>query len=43
MDAAIFVVLHSPHYAYGDVIMQRLQKNSVFTCKLAEHEEKIRA
>ena len=41
MDAAIFVVLHTPHFAYADVITKRLQKNSVFTCKLAEHEETI--
>lgn len=39
MDAAIFVVLHSPHSAYADVLMQRLQKNSVFTCKMAENDE----
>lgn len=43
MDAAIFVVLHTPHYSYADVIAQRLQRNSVFTCKLAEHEEAIQS
>ena len=42
MDAAIFVVLHSPNFAYGDVVMQRLQRNTVFTCKMAEHEETIK-
>lgn len=42
MDASIFVVLHTPHFSYADVIAHRLQKNSVFTCKLAEDEETIR-
>src|SRR5215211_2105796 len=43
MNAAIFLVLHTPNTAYGDLIMQKLQKNTVFTCKLAEHGEKIQA
>lgn len=43
MDAAIFVVLHMPNSAYGDVIINRLQNNSVFFCKMAEHEEPIRS
>jgi len=42
-DAAVFVVLHAPNFAYGDLVIQRLQKNSVFKCKLAEHEETIQA
>lgn len=42
-DAAIFVVLHTSNYAYGDVIIHRLQKNSVFKCKLAEDGERIKA
>lgn len=43
MDASIFVVLHTPNYAYGHLILQRLQKNSIFTCKLAEQDEKIKS
>jgi two-component system chemotaxis response regulator CheB len=40
-DAAVFVVLHTPNIAFGDLVIQRLQKNTVFTCKVAEHEEAI--
>src|SRR5690242_7012004 len=43
MDAAVFVVLHTPHSSYADIITERLQKNSEFVCKLAEHEETIQA
>jgi two-component system chemotaxis response regulator CheB len=43
MDAAIFVVLHAPNLAYADLVIQRLQKNSVFTCLMAANEEPIRA
>lgn len=42
MNAAVFVVLHTPSTGYSDVIIQRLQKNAVFTCKMAEHDEVIR-
>lgn len=42
MDAAIFVVLHTPSASFADVVLQRLQRHSVFTCKLAEDGEPIR-
>ena len=42
MDAAIFIVLHAPNLAYTDLVIQRLQKNSVFVCKMATHEETIK-
>jgi two-component system, chemotaxis family, protein-glutamate methylesterase/glutaminase len=42
MDAAVFVVLHVSNYAYGDVVLQRLQRNSIFTCKMAGDNEPIR-
>lgn len=41
MSASIFVVLHTPNLAYVDVVAHRLQRNSVFTCKLAEHNATI--
>lgn len=41
MDAAVFVVLHASNLAYTDAVVQRLQRNSVFTCKAAEHGEEI--
>lgn len=43
IDAAVFVVLHTPNMAYSDVVISRLQKNTVFTCKMAEHDETIRS
>lgn len=43
MDAAILVVMHTPSTSHGDVVIQRLQHNSVFTCKLAENGEPIRS
>ena len=42
VNAAIFVVLHTSNVAFGDVLIQRLQKNTVFKCKMAEHEEVIK-
>ena len=42
MDAAVFVVLHTPNLAYSDAVINRLQKNTVFTCKIAKHDESIR-
>lgn len=42
MNIAVFVVLHTPNTSYSEVVIQRLQKNTVFTCKLATHEEPIR-
>lgn len=43
MSAAIFIVLHTSNMAYTDAIVSRLQNNTVFTCKMAEHEEPIRS
>lgn len=43
MNAAVFVVLHTPNSVYGDIIIQRIQRNSVFTCKIAEHGEPVQA
>ncbi|MBD0277389.1 MAG: chemotaxis protein CheB [Bacteroidota bacterium] len=43
VDMAISVVLHTSNVAFGDVVVNRLQKNTVFTCKLAEHEESIKS
>lgn len=43
MDAAVFVVLHAGNAAYNDLVAQRLQKSSVFTCKVAAHNEPIQS
>lgn len=43
MDAAVFVLLHTPALAYSDVVVERLQRNSVFTCKMAEDGEVIQS
>lgn len=41
MDAAVMVVLHGSNMAYTNLLVDRIQKNSVFTCKPAEHDEPI--
>jgi two-component system chemotaxis response regulator CheB len=43
MDAAIFVVLHASNFAPGDLMIQRLQRNTIFTCQMAEDGEPIRS
>lgn len=43
VNASIFVVLHTPNMTYSDVVIQRLQKNTVFTCSLARHNETIQS
>jgi two-component system chemotaxis response regulator CheB len=43
MDAAILVVLHTPHSAYSDVVVRRLERTTAFHCKLAGHGEVIRS
>jgi two-component system, chemotaxis family, protein-glutamate methylesterase/glutaminase len=43
MDVAVFVVLHLSHLSASELLVARLQKNSAFTCKSAEHEEPIQS
>lgn len=43
MDAAVLVVLHTPHSAYSDVVVKRLERTTAFHCKLAEHGEPIQS
>jgi two-component system chemotaxis response regulator CheB len=40
--AALFIVLHVPHISDNDILIQRIQRSTPFTCKTAEHEEPIR-
>jgi two-component system, chemotaxis family, protein-glutamate methylesterase/glutaminase len=42
VDAAVLVVLHLSHLSMGDVLVERLQRQTAFTCKLAEQDELIR-
>lgn len=42
MNAAFFVVLHASNAAYSDLVVQRMQQNTLLTCKLAEHDEMIK-
>lgn len=42
MDAAVFVVLHISQNSFGDLLIDRIQKLTPFTCKKAEHDEPIR-
>jgi two-component system, chemotaxis family, protein-glutamate methylesterase/glutaminase len=41
VQATVFVVLHLTHLYSGSLLIQRLQKNSSFTCKMAEDGEVI--
>ncbi|MDB5206879.1 MAG: hypothetical protein JWR72_1954 [Flavisolibacter sp.] len=43
MDIAVFVVLHLSQISLPAVLVERIQKNTAFTCKIAEHGESIRA
>jgi two-component system chemotaxis response regulator CheB len=43
MDAAMFVVLHISKHSFGDVLIQRIQRLTPFTCKQAEHGELIQS
>jgi two-component system, chemotaxis family, protein-glutamate methylesterase/glutaminase len=43
MDMAVFVVLHLSHLSASELLVARLQKNSAFTCKTAEHGEPIQS
>ncbi|MEI6945968.1 chemotaxis protein CheB [Paraflavisolibacter sp. H34] len=42
VDAAVFVVLHLSQVSLGDVLVQRLQRQTSYTCKLAVQDEPIR-
>src|SRR6478672_3737833 len=41
-NAAVFVVMHINNMADINPLVQRIQKNSAFRCKAAEHNEDIR-
>jgi two-component system, chemotaxis family, protein-glutamate methylesterase/glutaminase len=43
IDAAVIVVLHIAHLHSGEALVQRLQKNSFFTCKFANDGEIIQS
>lgn len=43
MDVAVMVVLHVTKTSLSDVLLVRIQKNTVFTCKAAENGELIRS
>ena len=43
LDAAVLAVIHTPNIAYGDVIIDRIQRNTGFVCKMAEDEETIQS
>src|SRR5687767_3062122 len=43
LNAAAFVVLHLSGSALGDILVNRIQKKSLLTCKMAEDKEPIRA
>lgn len=42
MNLSMFVVLHLSRVSFADILLQRIQKNTAFTCKVAEDKEPIR-
>jgi two-component system, chemotaxis family, protein-glutamate methylesterase/glutaminase len=42
INAAVFVVLHLPKMSSRDSLTYRIQKNTAFTCKMAEHNDTIK-
>src|SRR5215213_2490424 len=43
MDVAVLVVMHFSHISFSDVLIERIQKNSEFTCKRAENCEPLQS
>jgi two-component system, chemotaxis family, protein-glutamate methylesterase/glutaminase len=43
INAAVFIVLHLSKAALGDILVNRVQRNSLLPCKLAEDREPIKA
>src|ERR1700712_399008 len=43
MDASLFVVLHHSRLSFSDILIQRIQAVTPFTCKVAEHNEPIKS
>ena len=43
LDATVFVVLHITQMSASDVLIERIQRNTAFTCKIAEDGEPIKA
>jgi two-component system, chemotaxis family, protein-glutamate methylesterase/glutaminase len=41
INAAICIVIHLPHITAEELLIQRLQRNSQFKCKIAENQEVI--
>jgi two-component system, chemotaxis family, protein-glutamate methylesterase/glutaminase len=42
INAAVFIVLHLTKLSSRDVLTYRIQKNTAFTCKMAEHNDTIK-
>jgi two-component system, chemotaxis family, protein-glutamate methylesterase/glutaminase len=42
MPAAVFITLHLTKIGFGEVLVQQVQKNTPFTCKIAEDGEQIK-
>lgn len=42
LNAAVFIVLHLSKAAIGDILVERIKRNSKLPCKLAQHHEGIR-
>src|SRR2546423_5551127 len=42
MNLSVFFVLHITETPFSDLLIERIQKNTLFTCKIAENGERIR-
>lgn len=41
INAAVCIVIHLPHISAEEILIQRLQRNSGFKCKMAENDEVV--
>jgi two-component system chemotaxis response regulator CheB len=42
MNVAVFLVMHISKHSVGDMLVKRMQKYTLLTCKMAEHGETIK-
>lgn len=43
MDIAMFVVLHLSPQSAADILIERIQRNTLFNCEVAEHDKTIKS
>ena len=43
MDLSVLIVLHITKISLGEILVNRIQKNTTYTCKIAEHGETLQS